>query len=187
MLVLLQVMFTDLDFLTALHVELDVLQNFLFEVYCHYNSIPFHNFRHCFCVTQMVETLNNRSLTLKNTAKTRVVVRLEVWMLLQMYGLIWLTDLRSKLSKLDLFTMLASALCHDLDHPGYNNVYQVARPPSQSSRLLLLTLAFPLNFTQINAKTDLALRYNDISPLENHHCAVAFGILSKVKTQTDWS
>ena len=34
--------------------------------------------------------------------------------------------------------------------------------------------------TQINAQTDLALRYNDISPLENHHCAVAFGILSKV-------
>lgn len=56
MLVLLQVMFTDLDFLTALHIELDVLQNFLFEVYCHYNSIPFHNFRHCFCVTQMVRT-----------------------------------------------------------------------------------------------------------------------------------
>eukprot|EP00066_Takifugu_rubripes_P015381 XP_011604647.1 PREDICTED: high affinity cGMP-specific 3',5'-cyclic phosphodiesterase 9A-like [Takifugu rubripes] len=125
MLVLLQVMFTDLDFLTDLHIELDVLQNFLFEVYCHYNSIPFHNFRHCFCVTQM------------------------------MYGLIWMTDIRSKLSKLDLLTMLASALCHDLDHPGYNNIYQ------------------------INAKTDLALRYNDISPLENHHCAVAFGILSK--------
>lgn len=56
MLVLLQVMFTDLDFLTDLHIELDVLQNFLFEVYCHYNSIPFHNFRHCFCVTQMVQT-----------------------------------------------------------------------------------------------------------------------------------
>ncbi|KAM3584911.1 uncharacterized protein V6R79_002293 [Siganus canaliculatus] len=125
MLVLLQVMFTDLDFVAVLHIELDVLQNFLFEVYCHYNSIPFHNFRHCFCVTQM------------------------------MYGLIWLTDLRSKLSRIDLFIMLTSALCHDLDHPGYNNVYQ------------------------INAQTDLALRYNDISPLENHHCAVAFGILSK--------
>ncbi|XP_045906759.1 high affinity cGMP-specific 3',5'-cyclic phosphodiesterase 9A-like isoform X1 [Micropterus dolomieu] len=125
MLVLLQVMFTDLDFLTAFHIEMYVLQNFLFEVYCHYNSIPFHNFQHCFCVTQM------------------------------MYGLIWLTDLRSKLSRIDLFIMLTSALCHDLDHPGYNNVYQ------------------------INAQTDLALRYNDISPLENHHCAVAFGILSK--------
>ncbi|KAM9835987.1 high affinity cGMP-specific 3',5'-cyclic phosphodiesterase 9A-like [Aulostomus maculatus] len=125
MLVLLQVMFTDLDFLTAFHIELDVLQNFLFQVYCHYNNIPFHNFQHCFCVTQM------------------------------MYGLIWLTDLRKQLARVDLLIMLTSALCHDLDHPGYNNVYQ------------------------INAQTDLALRYNDISPLENHHCAVAFGILAK--------
>ncbi|XP_071398044.1 high affinity cGMP-specific 3',5'-cyclic phosphodiesterase 9A-like [Centroberyx affinis] len=125
MMVLLQVMYTDLDFLTAFHIELDVLQNFLFEVYCHYNNIPFHNFQHCFCVTQM------------------------------MYGLIWLTDLRNKIDRVDLFIMLTSALCHDLDHPGYNNVYQ------------------------INAQTDLALRYNDISPLENHHCAIAFGILFK--------
>lgn len=31
---------------------------------------------------------------------------------------------------------------------------------------------------QINARTELAIRYNDISPLENHHCAVAFQILS---------
>ncbi|RXG57970.1 High affinity cGMP-specific 3',5'-cyclic phosphodiesterase 9A [Armadillidium vulgare] len=27
--------------------------------------------------------------------------------------------------------------------------------------------------------TELALRYNDISPLENHHCAVAFSVLEK--------
>lgn len=30
---------------------------------------------------------------------------------------------------------------------------------------------------QVNARTELALRYNDISPLENHHCSVAFHIL----------
>ncbi|XP_033119809.1 high affinity cGMP-specific 3',5'-cyclic phosphodiesterase 9A-like [Anneissia japonica] len=30
----------------------------------------------------------------------------------------------------------------------------------------------------INARTELAIRYNDISPLENHHCSVAFRILS---------
>ncbi|XP_029282801.1 uncharacterized protein LOC115005127 [Cottoperca gobio] len=53
MLLLLQVMFTDLNLLTEFHMELDILQNFLFQVYCHYNNIPFHNFRHCFCVTQM--------------------------------------------------------------------------------------------------------------------------------------
>lgn len=32
---------------------------------------------------------------------------------------------------------------------------------------------------QINAQTELAVRYNDISPLENHHCAVAFQILAE--------
>ncbi|XP_043556147.1 high affinity cGMP-specific 3',5'-cyclic phosphodiesterase 9A-like [Chiloscyllium plagiosum] len=32
---------------------------------------------------------------------------------------------------------------------------------------------------QINARTELAVRYNDISPLENHHCAVAFQISSQ--------
>uniref|UniRef100_A0A667YW52 Phosphodiesterase n=1 Tax=Myripristis murdjan TaxID=586833 RepID=A0A667YW52_9TELE len=126
--VLLQVMYTDLDFIAAFNIEPEVLQEFLFEVYRHYNNIPFHNFKHCFCVTQM------------------------------MYGLIWLTDLRSKLDSIDLLTMLTSAVCHDLDHTGYNNAYQ------------------------INARTELALRYNDISPLENHHCAVAFEILEKTES-----
>ncbi|XP_041926050.1 high affinity cGMP-specific 3',5'-cyclic phosphodiesterase 9A [Alosa pseudoharengus] len=123
--VLLQVMYVDLDFISTFNIELEVLQQFLYEVYRRYNNIPFHNFKHCFCVTQM------------------------------MYGLIWLTDLRSTMDSIDLLTLLTSAVCHDLDHTGYNNAYQ------------------------INARTELALRYNDISPLENHHCAVAFEILEK--------
>ncbi|XP_072435956.1 high affinity cGMP-specific 3',5'-cyclic phosphodiesterase 9A isoform X4 [Chiloscyllium punctatum] len=123
--VLLQLMYIDLDFMNKFNIEMEVLQQFLFEVYRHYNNIPFHNFKHCFCVTQM------------------------------MYGLIWLTDLQNKMDDIDILTMLTSAICHDLDHPGYNNAYQ------------------------INARTELALRYNDISPLENHHCSVAFNILEK--------
>ncbi|CAL8240747.1 unnamed protein product [Merluccius merluccius] len=126
--VLLQVMYTDLDFIATFNIEPEVLQNFLFEVYRRYNNIPFHNFKHCFCVTQM------------------------------MYGLIWMTDLRSKIDSIELLTMLTSAVCHDLDHTGYNNAYQ------------------------INARTELALRYNDISPLENHHSAVAFEILEKTES-----
>ena len=35
---------------------------------------------------------------------------------------------------------------------------------------------------QINAGTELALRYNDVSPLENHHCSVAFSILQEAET-----
>jgi len=57
------------------------------------------------------------------------------------------------LTGLEVFTLLVAGLCHDLEHPGTNNAYQ------------------------INAMTDLALRYNDQSPLENHHCAVAWEIL----------
>ena len=44
-----------------------------------------------------------------------------------MYGLIWLTDISSRLKDYEVFTMLTSALCHDLDHPGYNNAYQVIK------------------------------------------------------------
>ncbi|XP_023996630.2 high affinity cGMP-specific 3',5'-cyclic phosphodiesterase 9A-like [Salvelinus sp. IW2-2015] len=42
-----------------------------------------------------------------------------------MCGLIWLTDLKSKIDSIDLLTMLTSAVCHDLDHTGYNNAYQL--------------------------------------------------------------
>ncbi|KAK2177446.1 hypothetical protein NP493_592g01007 [Ridgeia piscesae] len=125
MLVLLRQMFLDLHLTTTFSIELPVLQRWLYEVYCHYNHVPFHNFQHCFMVTQM------------------------------MYGLTWLMDLQSHLDDTDLLILLTAAICHDLDHPGYTNAYQ------------------------INARTELALRYNDISPLENHHCSVAFELLER--------
>jgi len=113
-----------------------------------------------------------------------------------MYGLIWLTDLKSKVSRMDLLVMLTSALCHDLDHPGYNNVFQVTSHAVRFASARLSTAhRLPcccccLYFSQINAQTDLALRYNDISPLENHHCAVAFGIMAQVPSAVhaavDW-
>jgi len=44
--------------------------------------------------------------------------------------------------------------------------------------ILILLSWFNLAYLlQINARTELALRYNDISPLENHHCSVAFRVL----------
>ncbi|XP_078002632.1 high affinity cGMP-specific 3',5'-cyclic phosphodiesterase 9A isoform X5 [Phascolarctos cinereus] len=94
-------------------------------IHDNYRNNPFHNFRHCFCVTQM------------------------------MYCMISLCFLQEKFSQMDILVLMTAAICHDLDHPGYNNTYQ------------------------INARTELAIRYNDISPLENHHCAVAFQIISQ--------
>ena len=46
-----------------------------------------------------------------------------------MYGLIWLTRMPSHVQDCDVLVMLTSALCHDLDHPGYNNAYQVSKFP----------------------------------------------------------
>lgn len=124
MLSLLEHMYYELELVSEFNMNPIILKRWLLCIQANYRNNPFHNFRHCFCVAQMC------------------------------YGLIHLCDFKKVMSKIDLVILLTAAICHDLDHPGYNNAYQ------------------------INAKTELAIRYNDISPLENHHCAVAFQILS---------
>jgi hypothetical protein len=57
------------------------------------------------------------------------------------------------LGPLELLSLMAAALGHDLEHPGYNNAFCV------------------------NALTPLAVTYSDQSPLENHHLAVLWAIL----------
>lgn len=41
------------------------------------------------------------------------------------YGLIWLIELPQFLQDFDLLVLLVSAICHDIDHPGFNNAYQI--------------------------------------------------------------
>ncbi|KAM5126663.1 high affinity cGMP-specific 3',5'-cyclic phosphodiesterase 9A-like [Mantella aurantiaca] len=90
-----------------------------------YRENPFHNFHHAVCVTQM------------------------------MYSLTHLCRLQEVVTPDDVMMMMVAALCHDLEHPGLGNTFQV------------------------NAQTDLAVRYENKSPLENHHCAVTMEILSQ--------
>ena len=59
---------------------------------------------------------------------------------------------------LDLLSIIIAALGHDIGHPGLTN-----------------------NF-QINALTDMAITYNDISCLENFHCSTLFSVLKKDET-----
>ncbi|KAJ3107976.1 High affinity cAMP-specific and IBMX-insensitive 3',5'-cyclic phosphodiesterase 9A [Phlyctochytrium planicorne] len=120
---LIEWMFEDLQLISEFSLDVQKLGRFLSCVRHGYNSNPFHNFRHCFCVTQMV------------------------------YGILYVTGVHKKLTSLEKLILLISAIGHDLDHPGYNNAYQ------------------------INASTDLSIVYNDISPLENHHAAVLFTLL----------
>lgn len=60
---------------------------------------------------------------------------------------------RDLLQPIEIYALMLSALFHDLEHPGLNNAYHV------------------------KAGTELALRFNDQSVLENHHCVVAFSLL----------
>lgn len=54
LLLLLQQMYLDHDFCSKFAIDITTLRNFLYETYKNYNDVPFHNFRHCFCVAQMV-------------------------------------------------------------------------------------------------------------------------------------
>ena len=65
---------------------------------------------------------------------------------------------KMKLGQLDTFSLLIACLCHDFKHPGQNNLYQ------------------------INAKTKYAMRYNDISVLENYHVSQTFKVLQNKET-----
>eukprot|EP00930_Biecheleria_cincta_P037133 TRINITY_DN25475_c0_g1_i1.p1 TRINITY_DN25475_c0_g1~~TRINITY_DN25475_c0_g1_i1.p1 ORF type:complete len:1381 (-),score=255.55 TRINITY_DN25475_c0_g1_i1:78-4220(-) len=61
---------------------------------------------------------------------------------------------RSLISSLELYALMVSAVAHDVGHPGLSNDFL------------------------ISTGNDLAIRYNDISPLENMHSAILFEVLS---------
>ena len=61
----------------------------------------------------------------------------------------------SKVDNIDICILIVSSMCHDFKHPGVNN-----------------------NFLKLT-KDKLALRYNDISILENMHIAQTFKLINK--------
>lgn len=125
MLNLIRCMINEFDICEELNINHESLDQFLLAVRETYRDNPFHNFRHAFCVIQM------------------------------MYGLLHMTKMKDHFSTEEVFCLLIATLCHDMDHPGYSNSYL------------------------INARTKLALRYNDRSPLENHHASMCFQTMAK--------
>lgn len=80
-----------------------------------------------------------------------------------MYGLIWLTDLRSQMDSIDLLIMLTSAVCHDLDHTGYNNAYQVTLSKQGAFKSALI--CFNVEYDKINYFQLLYLLLCFVSPV----------------------
>lgn len=121
-------MIHDLQLMSLLP-SASTLRHFLLCVRDHYNPNPFHNFVHAFCVTQMM------------------------YVLLNLNG----GYLRQALTLVEQLSLMLSCVCHDLDHPGFNNHFQTS------------------------AQTTLAMLYNDMSPLENHHCALTFSLIKHTR------
>lgn len=61
------------------------------------------------------------------------------------------------LDDFDVYILTLSGLCHDVDHTGRTNIFEV------------------------NSQSKLAIRYHDKSVLEQHHAATAFRLLQNEK------
>jgi len=70
------------------------------------------------------------------------------------YAFLCQLKLKESFGELEMLALLVGCVGHDLDHPGFSNA--------------LLKVA----------RTRLAVRHNDKSVLENHHCGTLFAILS---------
>jgi hypothetical protein len=120
-------MFETFELLTRFRIDRKQFEHFLTEVRTTYNNNPYHNFRHAFDVTQTV------------------------------FVMLTTFDAAALLTHTEILGLLLAALCHDLDHPGVNNAYQV------------------------RVESELAQRYNDRSVLENYHGYMASKLLAKPK------
>ena len=117
--------FQDFDLFRQMDIKTDTMLNFSNKVKDHYSVYdnPFHNFYHGFNVLHATYMLLSSSQAFEYFSVDQI------------------------------FALFIAALCHDLEHPGRNNIFE------------------------INRGSHLALIYNDKSVLENHHSAVTFKLL----------
>ncbi|XP_076439522.1 cGMP-specific 3',5'-cyclic phosphodiesterase-like isoform X2 [Babylonia areolata] len=88
-------MFMDADIFNQFKVPYEVMCRWLCTVKKNYRPVTYHNWRHAFNVCQT------------------------------MFTMLFTGELRPMFEDLEVFTLLAACLCHDLDHRGTNNAFQV--------------------------------------------------------------
>ncbi|XP_072177663.1 cGMP-specific 3',5'-cyclic phosphodiesterase-like isoform X4 [Diadema setosum] len=88
-------MFIECDLIERFHIPYEVLCRWTLSVRKNYRPVIYHNWRHAF-----------------NVAQT-------------MFSIIMTGKLRSVMTELEIFALIVACLCHDLDHRGTNNTFQV--------------------------------------------------------------
>ncbi|ORZ00095.1 hypothetical protein BCR42DRAFT_457417 [Absidia repens] len=119
--------FATLKVFDTLRITPSQLLDFLVDVDIAYLHTPYHSFYHAADIAMML-----------------------YYILMELDGL-------KQLESMDMASLLIAALCHDMGHPGYNNLYQV------------------------NSKTPLAQKYNNTSVLENYSVDITHDLLNKHK------
>ena len=132
MLTSLQDMMSALHFFDLFNLDRTKFQNFIREMRKTYRRNPYHNFVHAMDVTQ-VRTLPSFSFAISSTSSQG---GMGCPLLQFVFACLNVAEVRQCLTDLDALSLFFGAMCHDLDHPGTNN-----------------------NF-QMNASTELAIRYN---------------------------
>ncbi|KAL1497949.1 hypothetical protein ABEB36_008828 [Hypothenemus hampei] len=88
-------MFLDLDLVERFHIDYEVLCRWLCSVKKNYRNVTYHNWRHAFNVAQM------------------------------MFSIITATQWWNIFGEIECLALLIGCLCHDLDHRGTNNSFQI--------------------------------------------------------------
>ncbi|KAJ1522272.1 hypothetical protein ONE63_002574 [Megalurothrips usitatus] len=88
-------MFLDLDFVNRFHIDYEVLCRWLLSVKKNYRNVTYHNWRHAFNVAQM------------------------------MFAIITATQWWKIFGDIECLALIIACLCHDLDHRGTNNSFQI--------------------------------------------------------------
>jgi hypothetical protein len=114
----------DLGLVQCFRLDSRKLLRFGTELCKRYRDNPYHNFAHGVSVAHVCFVVATR-------CRAAAVLMTEV----------------------DRLALILGAAAHDVEHPGWNNAFEVA------------------------TMSPLAIRYNDISVLENHHAATMFRIL----------
>ena len=118
--------FDNIGLISQFNLNVTKLQRFVHNIAKKYRTNPFHNWQHGFFVFQFIYYFLSNS-----------------------------HEIGQYLRKLDILAILIAGMCHDVDHPGNDNLFE------------------------INCDTELARIYNGESVLENHHAYTTMALLRK--------
>ena len=117
--------FNYFEFFSIFKITNEKLFRFLYAIRAQYKKVPYHNWRHAVDVTQFVS-----------------------------YE-IMISGLEKVFTKFELFAIIVACICHDANHDGFTNIYNV------------------------KAETPLGILYKNQSVMETHHCSIAIQVLSR--------